>query len=411
MRAHNRLTILSKAEQIALYALPDFNDSQRNEYMILSKDEQLLALSRPTISAQIYCMLQISYFKTKHSFFKFIWANVPTEDMQFIARHYFNGHIDKSDITKHEIYAQREQIMKFYRYKYCSSHEDVSLAAYLSQIVKRGINIKFILSELLAYLNKYKIIRPKHSTLQKTISATLQAERTRLGSLIIGNLDKATEIALKQLLVRDNTLSELAALKRDAQNFKHHMMKAECKKLETIKPLYLVAKALLPKLGISQQNIQHYAELAIQHNIYDLRRMPATQSYLYLLCYIWYRYQQLTDNLVAAFCYHLRKLDEDIKFTAQEKYNQYASQQQKQSPVIGKLLQLYVDDKLANDMTFGDIRNRYVFPLMSEEQLRTTVQHMIQKPVTELTLRWQSVDKAARSLYCTLLSRPFFSKR
>ena len=250
MRTHNRLTILSKVEQIALYALPDFNDSQRSEYMILSREEQLLALNRPTISAQIYCMLQIAYFKTKHSFFKFSWGNVPAEDIRFIAKHYFNGQIEKNPITKHEIYTQREQIMQFYGYKYCSQNEEVFLSVYLSQIVKRGINIKFILSELLTYLNKNKIIRPKYSTLQKIISAILQAERTRLGTLIIGTLDKETEIALKKLLIRDNTLSELAALKRDAQNFKYHMMKAECRKLETIKPLYMIIKDLLPKLGI-----------------------------------------------------------------------------------------------------------------------------------------------------------------
>ncbi len=46
MRSNKRLTILSKAEQIALYALPDFNEAQRNEYMNLSEDEQALALDR-----------------------------------------------------------------------------------------------------------------------------------------------------------------------------------------------------------------------------------------------------------------------------------------------------------------------------------------------------------------------------
>jgi len=393
MHTNKRLTILSKAEQIALYALPDFNDSQRNEYMILSGDEQSLALSRSTASAQAYCMLQIAYFKTKQAFFKFTWENVPAEDVEFIAKNYFSGKVDKSAITKHEIYTQREQIIKFFGYKTCSESEEIFLSAYLSQIVKRGINIKFILTELIAYLNKNKIIRPGYTTLQDIISEALQVERNRLGALIIGALDKETEIDLKQLLIRDNALLELAALKQDAKDFKCHMMKAECRKLEAIKPLYLVAKSLLPKLEISQQNMQCYAELAIQYDIYDLRRMPISQSSLYLLCYIWYRYQQLSDNLVTAFCHHLRKFDDETKNTAQEKYNQYASQQQNQSPIIGKLLQLYVDDSLANEISFGDIRNKYAFPLMSKDKLCSTVQQMIQKPTTELSLRWQVVDK------------------
>ena len=391
MRTNKRLTILSKTEQIALYALPDFNDSQRHEYMILSEAEQSLALSRPTISTQAYCMLQISYFKTKQAFFKFSWESIPAEDIGFVEKNYFNRQIKKNSITKHEIYTQREQITKLFGYQPCSKKEKAILSVYLSQIVKRSINIKFILTELLAHLNKNKIIRPGYTTLQDIISKALQAERDRLGALVIGALNQTTEEALKQLLIRDSSLSELAALKQDPKNFKATMMKAECKKLTAIKPLYLIAKALLPQLGISQQNMQCYAEMAIRHNIYDLRRTPIAQTYLYLLCYVWHRYQQLCDNLVAAFCYHFRQFDDETKDTATEKYNRYASQQQSQLIIVGKLLRLYIDDNLPNELSFGEIRSKYVFPLMPKEQLCSTVRHMTQKPITQLMLKWQVV--------------------
>jgi hypothetical protein len=393
MRSNKRLTILSRAEQIALYALPDFNDAQRNEYMILSEDEQALALSRPTLSAQAYCMLQISYFKAKQAFFKFSWGHVPTEDMEFISQIYLNNQVDKTPLTKHEIYTQRNQIIQLLEYRLFSKDEEIYLSTYLSQIVKRGVNIKFLLTELLAYLNKNKIIRPGYTTLQDIISKTLQTERERLGALITGALNEEVTVALKQLLVHDSTLLELAALKQDAKNFKCNMMKNECKKLTAIKPIYLVAKSLLPNLGISQQNMQYYAEMTIQYNIYDLRRMPVAQSYLYLLCYVWYRYQQISDNPVTAFCYHLRQFDDETKDSAKERYNQHATQQQSQSTTIGKLLKLYVDDSLVDDLSFGEVRNKYVFPLMPKEQLCKTAEHMAQNPVTQLALKWQVIDK------------------
>lgn len=47
---------------------------------------------------------------------------------------------------------------------------------------------------------------------------------------------------------------------------------------------------------------------------------------------------------MAAFCYHLRQFDDETRDSATEEYNQYVSQQQNQSTIIGKLLQLYVDD-------------------------------------------------------------------
>ncbi len=57
-----------------------------------------------------------------------------------------------------------------------------------------------------------------------------------------------------------------------------------------------IAKVLLPTLEISQQNICYYASLAGFYTIYDLRNLKSEQTYLYLLCYAWLRYRQLSDN-------------------------------------------------------------------------------------------------------------------
>jgi hypothetical protein len=53
--------------------------------------------------------------------------------------------------------------------------------------------------------------------------------------------------------VRDDTLSQLAALKQDAKDFGWRQMAGEREKRATLKSLHGIAKALLPKLGISQQ--------------------------------------------------------------------------------------------------------------------------------------------------------------
>ncbi len=66
---NKRLSVLSEAEQFALYGLPDFDDSQRMQYLIFAVDELSLVFGRPDIPAQVYCALQIGYFKAKHAFF------------------------------------------------------------------------------------------------------------------------------------------------------------------------------------------------------------------------------------------------------------------------------------------------------------------------------------------------------
>jgi hypothetical protein len=84
MAAKNKLlNVLSEAEQYALYGLPDFDDAQRLEYLALSENELMFATSRSGLHAQVYCILQIGYFKAKHSFFRFDWNEVE-DDCTFV---------------------------------------------------------------------------------------------------------------------------------------------------------------------------------------------------------------------------------------------------------------------------------------------------------------------------------------
>ena len=198
-------------------------------------------------------------------------------------------------------------------------------------------------------------------------------------------------------------------LKQDSKNFGYRQMVLERQKLETIRALYVLMKQLIPTLEISRQNLLYYADLSNYYTVYELRNLNPKQSYLYLLCYVWQRYLQLTDNLINAFGYHLKQFDDETKETAEEGFTKHARNQQGQSAIIGKLLQLYVDKNVSDDVTFGEIRKNYAFSLMSEDKLRDAAIQLIQKPVTELSLKWKAVDtighkfkKHLRSIFITL---------
>jgi hypothetical protein len=118
--------------------------------------------------------------------------------------------------------------------------------------------------------------------LQTLIGEALSAERRRLGGLLAVALDEPARNALAQLLVREETLSELAALKQDAKDFGWRQMARERQKRAKLEPLYRIAKALLPSLAISQQNLHYYAGLANFYTVYDLRRLKSEQTHLYL---------------------------------------------------------------------------------------------------------------------------------
>ena len=155
-------------------------------------------------------------------------------------------------------------------------------------------------------------MRPGYTTLQAIVSNVLNAERKRLGTIIHDSLTEADKSGLQKLLFEKDTetLSGLADLKQDAKDFKPRMISAERDKLISIKPLYLLAKSLLPKLKLSQQNLQYYASLVDYYTVYDLRKkLKSDQTYLYLVCYIHQRYLKLDDNLMDAFCFQLKECE------------------------------------------------------------------------------------------------------
>ena len=93
-RQNERLTILSEAEQAALYEIPDFDDAQRLNYLNLTAEEQALARNRSNLSAQVHCAIQIGYFKAKHRFFAFDWDELDVQDdINFVIQEYFPEHM------------------------------------------------------------------------------------------------------------------------------------------------------------------------------------------------------------------------------------------------------------------------------------------------------------------------------
>jgi hypothetical protein len=392
-----RLTVLSEAEQYALYGLPDFDDAQRLKYLALSETELILAASRPGFHAQVYCILQIGYFKAKQAFFRFDWSGVD-DDCAFVLSRYFIGDaFERKPITHHEHYAQRRRIAELFGYRLCTSDFLPQLAHQAEYIVRRDVSPGFVATELVVWLNEHKIIRPGYTTLQELISETLSAERRRLSGVLEEILEDTAKATLAQLLVRDDTLSQLAALKQDAKNFGWRQMAREREKRATLEPLHRIAKALLPRLGISQQNRLYYASLANFYTVHDLRNLKPEQTQLYLLCYAWQRYRQFTDNLVEALAYHMKQLEDKSSAGAKHSFTAEQVRRHQETQRVGRLLLLYVDETVADATPFGTVRQR-AYQIMPKDTLQDTGQRMSVKPASKLALHWQAIDRLSKRI-------------
>jgi hypothetical protein len=317
--------------------------------------------------------------KPNRHFFRFDWGDVE-DDCAFVLSRYFIGDAFKrKPITHHEHYTQRGQIAELFGYRLWTSDFLPLLAHQAEQSVRRDVTPGFVATELVVWLNEHKIIRPGYTTLQALISETLFAERRRLGELLSARLDDAAQAALARLLGRDDTLSKLATLKQDAKNFGWRQMAREREKRAAQEPLYRIAKTLLPRLGISQQNLLYYASLANFYTVHDLRNLKLEPTQLYLLCYAWQRYRQFTDNLVEALAYHMKQLEDESSAGAKHSFNAERVQRRQETQRVGRLLLLYVDDTVADATPFGTVRQR-AHKIMPKDTLQDTGQRMSVKP-------------------------------
>ena len=344
MRKSKRLVIFSEIEQRAFYEVPNFDDTDRDNYFNFSDEEKYLIMKCKFHHLKIFCALQIGYFKTVKIFNILDWENIKEEDIDYITKNYFNGcEINKRNITEYECYIQRKNIVQLYGYRLWATNLTKLLTDQSREIIKRDISVNFIGRELIKFLEKIKIVRPGYTTLQTIIGNSLTAERKRISSIIDKELDAAHKKEIKSLLSREEGISKLAALHQDAKNFGFKMMLKERQKHKTLEYFYSVSQSIIKKLGISQQNVDHYADLAIHYNSRDLSILGYNQSYLYILCYIFQKYQEINDNLVEAFRYNAKKTDAGIRARVKKKFQEEKADVEKK---IGRLLLLYVNKKI-----------------------------------------------------------------
>jgi TnpA family transposase len=399
IKGKEHLTILSDAEQSAFYDIPEYNDEQRLEYLNLTEMERRIALSRHNLSSQVYCILQFGYFKAVKSFFRIGWEQTDPDDISFILYQYFNNRqTELETISKHDHYTVCKEITTLFGYTSWAKTYEVDLYAHAKNIICRDMNPHFVAIRLLDYLQQQKIIRSKYTTLQAIVSTIINNERGRLSNIIKNLLTNETTILLKDLIAEDDTLSKLAALKQDAKDFKSHMIITERNKLEIIRPIYQIAKLIMPSLKLSQQNLHYYASLANYHTVHDLRKMLTPElTYLYLLCYCWKRFRQISDNLVSAFSFFLKQIEDDIEALSKANLTEHVMSQRDELATMKCLARLYIDEKISDEISFGLVRKQ-AFAIIPKEKLLSVVAGTDKKPVTDTEFYWQAADNFKRKI-------------
>ncbi len=115
------------------------------------------------------------------------------------------------------------------------------------------------------------------------------------------------------MIKREDGITKLNVIRADQKNFKYTPIKEEATKVVEIAELYKFAKEFIPTLQLSKNAIRYYADLAEQYAASRLRQLTQALQRFQALCFVYHPYQQIMDNLITSFMFHIRAILTDAK--------------------------------------------------------------------------------------------------
>lgn len=367
-QAGKRLTILSKAEIDDLYVLPIFDDAEKAFFFTLDDSEMKEMESRNSIESRVHFILQLGYFKCKFMFFNVSFFEV-REDVQYIITRYFpKEKIPKTMITRNTRLDQKFCILKLLNYKFLGQDRQEKLKIYLLNESRICVDPRYLFDKTLDFLNEHCISLPGYSTLQDMIGQSLTTEDQRLQFLIKEHLPEAIDAILRKMLVSEGKkMYGITILKRDAKGFNYREVIQEIKKKQISESLFKAAEQILPKLEISEENICYYAHLVDYYTVDRLKELSYEMVRLYLLCYVFYRFEKINDNLVSSFNYRINLYKKAAKEDGKDRVCEHKIEDNQYKKEIKKILSLFPDDDIPDSdirKKGFDIAEREKFPLL-----------------------------------------------
>ena len=94
------------------------------------------------------------------------------------------------------------------------------------------------------------------------------------------------------------------------------------------------------------------------YSIYKISRLPPLSTQLFLACFIHVRHHTINDHLIKAFLYRTKGYITDGKEGAKEQVYSRKVGYLKKLKKVGKLVALFVDGEIADDLPFREVREK-----------------------------------------------------
>jgi TnpA family transposase len=410
MRKKNdkRIKLLSEGEITDLYGLPHFTEHERIHYFSLNQLEKTALNKFAYIHSKVHFILQLGYFKAKRRLFNFKFQEVP-HDVAYVMQTYFTSlDMPRKSPSRNAIAKNNKKILAAMDY-HNQPRKAAGIMAEKAKQLMRSLNKPIvILRELFLLLEQEKLVFPEYSTVQTIIGHAIIAEEKRLAVCVKNSVPDESVEVLDALLKVDDLAYAITTLKKSPKSFGYKQIQQEISQHKKYYSLYKLAKTLLPKLGLSRQSISYYASLVDHYNAQALGRFPIEKSRLYLLCYLYSRFQKMHDQLIETFLHYVDKYTQEAKAHAKIMVAEANKDATKNFHKASQLIDMFVDEELALTV-FGDLQGKATATILSENQIKLVSQYMKNGHVDYLKYEWeyhaenyQCVIKNLRSIFMVM---------
>ena len=368
-----RIYLLPEAEIADLYARPIFNQNEQQLYFDLSQVELDMLGQFGTVKTKVHFILQLAYFKAKHQFFTFTFDDVRA-DIEYVLAKFFKktDAVFQGSITRKRINQQKQIILNLFEYQDWSVERAIQVEAHICELLRYYPKGHDTFRQLLVYFDNQKIVIPTYRNLQDMFTQAFANEGDRLNQLVL-LMPQGQQEQLSELINREDGITKLNIIRADQKNFTYTAITAEVEKVLAIVDLYKFAKDFLPTLLLSKNAIRYYADIAEQYAASRLRRLSRPQQWLHALCFIYHRYQQIMDNLITSFMYHVRAIAVDAKAYAEKAKAEYHSGLTVDLPKLAKFLKWFPNRKKGLN---HDELNQAAYKILPEEQFSELAQFL-----------------------------------
>ncbi len=127
-----------------------------------------------------------------------------------------------------------------------------------------------------------------------------------------------------------------------------------------------------------RESIKYYASLVTYYSVFRLKRFDEFLVYLYLICFVYHRYQRLHDNLLNSLIYNVRQYADEAKAAAKERVYECRTEGNENLRKAGQVLKLFTDDSIAENTPFSKVQGK-AFSILERQKLAFIADHITTK--------------------------------